>query len=583
MQEKFEEMRFHGIPVSEGIAIGAPFFLSEEQDQVPEFPISLGEVDEEIERYRRALSFSREDLRRLQSDLTVEGSEDVVTIFDTHIQMLEDPMMTTQMEEKIRRTMRNTESVVNLAMRDCENRFSQIPDPFFQQRMVDVMDLAQRILGHLSDRTRHSVGEIPLDSVVFTRELTPSHSAAARAQHVCAFVSKSGGGHSHAALIARAKGIPYVTSVDIEALQKVPFRQVIVDGQTGEVILNPSTDTLEEYRQKKMASSTHAQVLHKECHYDTETVDGCPARVYVNAGDLEELDTITSCGADGMGLFRTEYLLFKNCNFINSEEAQWKVYREVIQKMGGAPAVIRVFDIGGDKTPEGLKEFCDEENPALGCRGIRYLLRRPDFFKTQLRALLRAGLEGDLRILLPLISDVRELIETHQIIQEAIKDLKQEGIACKENTPLGCMIEVPSAVLICDLLAERCDFVAIGTNDLVQYTLGIDRSHSFMGEFCYPAHPSLIRMIKMVVTECRRLNRQVSICGEIASNPLFTPLLLGLGVTDFSCSPRYVPEIKQTIRKNSLLNTFDLAEQVLQLSSAAEISALLHQWSALSS
>lgn len=579
MQGKFEERRFQGVPVSEGIAIGAPFFLTEEQTQVPEFPISLGEVDEEIERYRRALSFSREDLRQLQSDLSGKGSEDAVTILDTHIQMLEDPMMTTQMEEKIRRMLRNTESVFNLAIRDYGDRISQLPNKFFQQRMVDVMDLAQRVLGHLSDRARHSVKEIPLDSVVFTRELTPSHSAAARAQHVCAFVSKLGSGHSHAALIARAKGIPYVSDIDIEILLTVACRQVIVDGLTGEVILNPSMDTLEKYRQKKNALRVSAQALQEESHYDTETSDGCPVRVYANLGDLGGIDEVASCGADGVGLFRTEYLVLEDRDFIFSEEVQHRVYREIIQKMKGAPAVIRVFDVGGEKTPDQMKKEVGEEEGILGCRGIRYLLKRPDLFKIQLRALLRAGLEGDLRLLLPLISDVRELLEAYRMIEEIMEELESEGVPYKKKVPVGCMIEVPSAVLICDLLAERCDFVAIGTNDLMQYTLGIDRSHAFTKEFCYPVHPSVIRMIKMVVTECRRLNRQVSICGEIASNPLFTPLLLGLGVTELSCAPRYVSRIKQAVRKNSLLNTFDLAERILRMSSSAEIFQVLTQWS----
>ncbi|MBI3236587.1 MAG: phosphoenolpyruvate--protein phosphotransferase [Chlamydiales bacterium] len=234
--------------------------------------------------------------------------------------------------------------------------------------------------------------------------------------------------------------------------------------------------------------------------------------------------------------------------------------------------MIRVFDIGGDKNPQGL---LSESAPSSNQRGIRYLLQNPLLFKSQIRAILRVALRGDVRILLPLISDVCELIEVRRLIQEVSYELKKEGIPYQEFVPLGCMIEVPSAVLICDILAKHCDFFSIGTNDLVQYTLGIDRADPLMSDSGYFAHPSIIRMIKMVMTEARRFNLPVSVCGEIASNPLFVPLLLGLGVSDFSCSPRYIPLIKKTVRQSALLNCYELAERVLQLSSSVEVSHIL--------
>lgn len=247
----------------------------------------------------------------------------------------------------------------------------------------------------------------------------------------------------------------------------------------------------------------------------------------------------------------------------------------MIQKVGQLPLVIRVFDVGGDKH-FGLSELAlKEPNPVLGCRGIRFLLRHKDVFKTQLRAILRAAIYGNVRILLPLISDVNELHQTRQLIAEVAKEGKSKNVPMNENILIGCMIEVPSAVLICDILAQQCDFLSIGTNDLVQYTLGIDRNNPSMGDFCYPAHPSVIRMIKMVVTEAKRNRRSVTICGEIASNPLFIPLLLGLGVDEFSCSPRYIPLIKRAIRQTSLITAYELAQYVLTLNSSIEISKVL--------
>ncbi|MBS0651977.1 MAG: phosphoenolpyruvate--protein phosphotransferase [Verrucomicrobia bacterium] len=582
MKEHLKEYRFKGFPVSEGIAIGIPFFLTQEEEQIPEFPITIGEVDDEIARYRKALFSSREDLRRLQSDLVHEGSTDVITIIDAHIQMLEDPMMTTQMEEKIRQMLQNTESVFHSVMSDYETRFSRSSDAFFQQRLIDVMDLAKRVLGHLCPNDKVSISDIPFNSVVFAQELIPSYSAAAHVSRVSAFVTQGGGGNSHAALIARAKGIPYVSCVDISAIRQVPCQCVIVDGQTGDVIVNPGPETLGKYQQRKTSLKTSLQILQKELQYDAETIDGFPVRVYANIGHLNDLDSLSQAGADGIGLFRTEYLFFQSESHVMSEESQYRAYIELLQKANGAPVVIRVFDVGGDKTPEFYTANSKEDVTALGCRGIRYLIRHPEIFKIQLRALLRAAAYGDVRILLPLISDICELIQVRQLIAEVGEELKNKGVAFKEAVPLGCMIEVPSAVLICDVLAKHCDFFSIGTNDLVQYTLGIDRSNPMMSDSCYPAHPSVVRMIKMVVTEARRLNRPVSICGEIASNPLFIPLLLGLGVSDFSCSPRYIPQVKKAIRQYSLLSAYDLAQRVLQLSSSVEVSHVLLEQSALS-
>lgn len=563
-----EEIVIMGVAVSEGIAIGRPLFVGQEEAAVPEFPIALGEVDGEIARYRRALSFSREDLRRLQESL--EGSAEVATIIDAHIQMLEDPMMTTDMEEKIRLMLQNTEAVFDSAIKDYGNRISQITDPFFQQRMSDVMDLAGRILGHLSKKPLGNMEDIPPESVVFTEELTPSD-AAAPVSHVLAFVSCRGGVSSHAALIARAKGIPYVSSIDISACKKVTCHQVVVDGELGVVIFNPTQDTLNRYQLRKR-DLARLEPKKAEGGLSVQTKDGCPVGVYANFGSMSDLERFSESQADGIGLLRTEYLFLEDPQFIQSEERQREIYREIIDKMNGAPLVMRVFDFGGDKTPFWDSSRTLEENPALGCRGIRYLLRNEALLKTQLRALFRASITGDVRILLPLVSDIRELIEVRRIMQEIGEELTVEGVAHRSDLSMGCMIEVPSAVLLCDVFAKKVDFMAIGTNDLVQYTLGADRNNPLTQGLLYPAHPSVLRMIKMVVAECRRLNCPVSICGEMASNPLFIPLLLGLGVTEFSCSLRYLPMIKETISKQSLIDSCALAERILCMDSGFDIA-----------
>lgn len=570
-----EEILIRGFPVSDGIAIGTPFFLNPIEEKTPEFSISLKEVDDEIERYRSALFSSREDLHQLRNNLAEEVSEDAATIIETHIHMLNDPLMTDHMEDKIRNKLQNSESVFKSVITDYEKRFSQNPNPFFQERLVDVMDLANRVLGHLCPTQGHSLLNVPFNSIVFAKELIPSHTASAESSRVSAFVTQSGGGNSHAALIARAKGIPYIACVDVGSLQNISARCVIIDGQAGEIIFNPKRETLEKYKQRHTRLKTSYQILQKELQYDSETIDGCSIQIFANIGNIGDLENLEQYGPDGIGLFRSEYLFFQHRHLISSEEGQYESYVQMIQTVGDMPIVIRAFDVGGDKNPELFPDAEKEPNPVLGCRGIRFLLRYPAIFKTQLRAILRAAVHGDVRILLPLISDIGELEASKAVIAEVSQELRREGIAFKSNVPVGCMIEVPSAVLICDVLAKNCDFLSIGTNDLVQYTLGIDRSNPAMSDFCYPAHPSVLRMIKMVNTEAKRYGKTVTICGEIASNPLFVPLLLGLGVDQLSCSPRYIPIVKRAIRQTTLISAYELAQQILQLNSTAEVSRVL--------
>ena len=558
------ERRFQGVAVSEGIAIGTPFFLHAlQEEKVPIFPIALGEVDIEISRYRGALFSSRQDLKKLQSDLSEEGSEEAVTIIDTHIQMLEDPWITTHMEDKIRQMRQNTESVFRSVITEYESRFSKTRDSFFQERLIDVLDLSRRILGHLSHKK--DLSQIPEDSIVFAHVLVPSHIAAVQGIQVGAFVTQTGGGHSHAALIARARGIPYVAGIDLSFLKEKEPECIIVDGITGSIIINPTRETLEEYVELKTRLKTSHQLLQKDAHLKTETIDGYSVSLLTNIGSLADLDILHKQEMAGVGLFRSEYLFLQNHAFLTSEELQYKAYIEILEKAQGLPVVFRVFDIGGDKN-----FFSEKEDPVFGERGLRFLLKHPEIFTLQLKAIFLAAQKGDVRILLPLVTDVEELLCAKTIIEKVRKDLNLPPL------PLGCMIEVPSAVLTCDSLLKECDFLSIGTNDLMQYTLGIDRSATRSGDLL--AHPSLIRMIKMVMVEAARHNKPVSICGEIASHPRFIPLLLGLGVQEFSCAPRFVPLIKQVIRRITLVQACKIASKALQAVTTTEVSEILKKW-----
>ncbi len=545
-----EERRLKGVSLSEGFAIGIPFFFVPQETKIPEFSISLKEVNGEIARYRSALFSSREDLKQMQSHLLGEAS----SIIESHIHMLEDPLITEGIEEGIRQRLQNPEAVFHSVISDYEKRFSQRAGSFFQERLTDVMDLAQRVLGHLNPSKGSSLEQVPFNSIVFTQELLPSHIVSVKGERICAFVTQRGGRHSHAALMARAKGIPYVASIDIG--EQMAIHSVIVDGEKGEVILNPTPSTLGLYTERVASFNAPSQ---EELDLP---LDECA--VYVNVGHVEELKN----PSEGIGLFRSEYLFLENKHIIASEEKQYRAYVELLDAMKGLPVVIRAFDIGGDKT------FSTEN---LGCRGIRFLLAHRELFTLQLRALLRAGLHGDLSLLLPLVADVGELILSKQLLQEAALALHKEGIACKDSLPIGCMIELPSAVMSCDILLKQCDFFSIGTNDLVQYTFGIDRNQITEEELYYPAHPSLIRMLSRVILEAKKQGKPVTLCGEIASNPLFAPLLLGLGFERLSCAPRAILAVKRALRKTTLLRAKLLAEKVLQLGSIDEVMEALRR------
>lgn len=561
--------------VSEGIAIGRPHLLKIVEEEIPDFEISHGEVDSEVARYRKALYSSKEDLNKLRQDLEMEGSDEAVSTIETHIQMLDDPMITTHMEGKIRQKLRNTESVFHSEIHDYVSRFSERTDAFFQERIVDVEDISKRILGHLSEKAPCKEHMISVGSIVFAIEISPSYIASAHPGVIGAVVSKHGGGNSHAALIARSKGIPYLTGVDPKELEEYEIEEAIVDAFEGVLILNPSKETRELYQEKQQQLATRYQLYLEEDHLRAETADGISLSIYVNIGSVDDLDSYPYHHS-GVGLFRTEYLFLQTQEFYPSEEYQERIYRELIEKMEGLPCVIRVFDLGGDKNPNLFHSRFKEPNPVMGNRGIRFLLRNPKMFRTQLRALFKAAdsSSSNVNLLLPLISDIGELQKSKEIIKSVQKELREEGVTAPD-LKIGCMIEVPSAVMICDALAQECDFLSLGTNDLVQYTLGVDRANPLMSELYYPAHPSVIRMIKMISLEAKRQNTYVTICGEIASNTLFTPLLIGLGLTHFSVSPRYIPLIKQTARKWQLNEAKELADQILQFSDPKEISAFL--------
>lgn len=566
------EVRLQGTPICRGVSIGKPVVFLPTPDVIPEITIDDDNLELEVNRYRDALVQSRQELESLQKDFEKDQFQEGVQILGAQLQMTYDPMLTTHIEHAICSTHKNAEFVLQSFIEEYETKFKTIEDPFFQDRFRDIQDIHRRVMGYLRSKQRLSLANIPPDSIIFARALTAADTAEANSASASALVTELGGPASHAAIVAKAKGTPYVSSIAFQDIDPTEHNLVIVDGRTGDVILSPSKDTLKKYRDVRNKLLMQMENLVDVKNLASETYDGYSVRLSANIEMASELDLLHQHGGSGVGLFRSEYIFRDNDRF-PTEEEQFVIYRELVEKMRGLPIVIRTFDVGGDKGSPLQKDF-HEENPFLGCRAIRFLLKERDIFKTQLRAVLRASVFGDVSIMFPMVSTLSELIEAKNMIFEVQAELEKEKQKCG-RVRIGCMIEVPSAAIIADLLAKECDFLSIGTNDLVQYALAVDRSNHQMSSLYTPTHPSVLRLIKIIVHEAANQGIPVAICGEVAADPRFTPLLLGLGIHELSVSARYLPAVKQAIRNTSIVEASQLAERALTLTSAGEIQELL--------
>lgn len=571
MQLEGCEMVLRGLPICRGIAIGKPHFLSRLDFAIFETPITQAQMKREIERYRRALVRSEEDIKRLQMQLERESASEGIPILEAQLEMLQDPLLTTEIEKEIKKLKRNAEFVFQQALVKYQARFESIDDPFFAERFQDLQDLARRIFIYLNEAENGEFDDLSPHSIVCASELTASDAASAHSYSVNAFITEVGGPTSHAAIVAKAKGIPCVTNINLEELRNAGAEVIIVDGRTGSVIINPGEEVLKSYELLKTQMRNQFQVLEGVTNLPCETFDGYPVRLHANLASPADLELIHSVGGEGIGLFRSEYIFLPK-HEIPSEEAQYQIYRKLALGMSPHPVVIRTFDLGGDKTVKAPPFGAVERASFLSGRATRFFLREKNVLKTQLRAILRACEWGNVSILFPMISTLDELREAKRILEETKKEV---GIS--QPVRMGCMIEVPSAAVIVDHFVKECDFLSIGTNDLVQYTLALDRSELALHDFFEPTDPSLIRLIKVVTNEANRAKIPVSVCGEIASDPRFTALLLGLGIQELSVAPRFLPVIKNAIRRTSIVRAVQLADLVLGMTTSSEVLELIVQ------
>ncbi len=565
-----KESTICGIPTSHGIAIGKLVFFTHDEGSVNEINVSDEQVKNEVIRYERAVKRTKQDIKRLKKQLEIDRSLEAAAILETQLQILDDPLLTSEIKENIVQSKKNAEFVFHRFLQQYQKKFNEIKDPFFRERGCDLLDISRRILGYLKESGRVSIASLPMGSIVFSHEIAASDVAEAHPQNICAIISDTGGATSHAAIVAKAKGIPYIVNVSFSSIEVAVNSEIIVDGSTGEIILHPLGKTLTQYKKAKKQLDSLYNELEKTCSLKSETWDGFEVKLSANIEMVSEIDALHQYGGCGVGLFRSEYI-FLSKQSIPSEEAQYLIYSQIISAMKGLPIVIRTFDLGGDK-----QQAWQKASPYLGSRAIRFLLKEKDLFKAQIRAILRASERGAASIMFPMIADLSELTEAKELIAEVQNELSLSRKITEKKVRIGCMIEVPSAAVISDLLAKECDFLAIGTNDLIQYLFAVDRSNQAVGEHYNSMHPALIRMIKLIVTQASQYGTPVCVCGEIAGDPRFTPLLIGLGVHELSVSIRNLPLIKKVVRQTSVVRAHQLAEQVLELASSSEIQELLN-------
>ncbi|MCB1112067.1 MAG: phosphoenolpyruvate--protein phosphotransferase [Chlamydiales bacterium] len=574
MSRTATEILLTGEAICQGIAIGRIYIYDRNaRTNTPEFDLREHQIDAEIERFQKALKKTRAEILSLIKQLKVDATDEAVAILETHLQILDDHHLSHSVEQEIRHSRKNAEYVFCHAIIEIQKRFDLIHDSFFRERFCDIQDVANRIMGNLHAEIKHTLTNIPHDSIVFAEELTASDTAEAKASLISAFVTCKGGATSHAAIVARAKGIPYVSSVMITEEISDNDHIVIVDGYNGKVIINPSDVTIAHYKKIREQISKEFAQLQSSNKFPAETFDGYQIQLSANVEMINDLDLVRKQGSGGIGLFRSEYI-FLSSNNVPSENEQYQIYKKLIKKMDGLPIVIRTFDIGGDKQLPANNEL-KLINPFVGNRTMHFLLKEKKLLKTQLRAIVRASKYGSTSILFPMVTSLCELKQAKALLNEVMKELEYEKKEFDSNIRVGCMIEVPSAAIISDLLAQECDFLSIGTNDLVQYSLAVDRSSHHEHSSMLPTHPCVIRLIRLIVTEANLHGIPVSVCGEVAADPRYTPLLLGLGVHELSLSSRYIPVIKNAIRRCSIVAASRLADKALALDSAEEIMNLI--------
>ncbi len=568
-QKKSGEKMIKGIAASPGIAIGRVFIWDSEEYNISKSEIKDQQVAFEIVRFEEALIKTRAEILDIQKKISKEMGVEHAEIFNAHLLVLEDRMLIEEVINRVKQEKINAEYIFAGVLKKYYEIFSKMDDEYLKERLIDIQDVGKRVLRNLLGKQKRGLLQLEEKVVIVATNLSPSDTALMHKKNVIGFATDMGGRTSHTAILARSMEITAVVGLKTLTPSVKNGAVIIVDGNQGEVIINPDKAVIRKYQKEKKKFERFGQGLSKLKTLPAITKDAHQVLVGANIEFPEEIASVLAHGAQGIGLYRTEYMYLNRVD-LPTEEEHFLAYKKVTQHMKKNVVVIRTMDLGGDKFVSHL-DIPMEMNPLMGRRAIRFCLDRPDIFKAQLRGILRASVFGNLKIMYPMISGLDELRQANKILQEAKNELKKRHVPYDRSIEVGIMIEVPSAALIADILAKEVDFFSIGTNDLIQYSLAVDRVNEKIAYLYKPAHPAVLRLIKGVIDAGHDAEIWVGMCGEMASDPPFTLLLLGMGLDEFSASSVSVPEIKKVIRSVSYAQAKLIADKALTLSTAAQI------------
>jgi phosphotransferase system enzyme I (PtsI) len=555
-----------GIAASPGVAIGKAIIYKKGEVMVQ--PHEITNFEEELERFRKAVEVSKKQLKEAQDKTAREIGESEAKIFQAQSLILEDPSLirevTKSIEEKV-----NAETAVRRFIEKYVAIFKTMENAYIKARAADIQDVGDRIVNNLLGISVNPLAGLQSKAIIITRDLSPSDTAQMNKELVLGFATDAGGLTSHTAIMARALGIPAVVGLGNVVENVKTGDDLIIDGTAGIVIINPTNEKIAQYEKEKTQYDLRQKEFDSAKYYAAETTDGRKVEVAANVGSPEEMDIALSYGAEGIGLFRTEFS-YLNRDSLPTEEELFKLYKKAAEIMKEKTVIIRTLDVGGDKYLPYLK-MPQETNPFLGWRGIRICLSNPDLFKTQLRAIFRASAFGNLKIMFPMISSVEEVQAAKKLCDEIKDELATQGVPYKKDTEIGIMIETPSAAVTSDLLAKEVGFFSIGTNDLIQYSMAVDRTNEKVAYLYEPLHPSVLRLVKSAIENAHKANKWIGMCGEMAGDPLCVPILIGLGLDELSVAAFSIPKVKKIVRSVSCAEAKKIARKALGLNTANEV------------
>jgi len=567
------ERVFQGIGVSPGVARGKILVYRIAEEVVPEYDLAPDQIPQEIARFEQALIKTREQLLQLQQRIAAGvGSSAPSSILDVHLSITEDPALIDPVMHRLEKEHKNVEHIFHDVIHKYMQTLLEIPDDYLRERVADIQDVGHRILRNLLGCEHVGLANVPPGTIVVAYDLSPSDTSSLNRQNVVGFATDIGSHTSHTAIVARSLNLPAVVGLR-DASQHVHDGQIaLLDGYSGTLVVEPSQQTLFIYGQLEQKRHTLEERLAALRDLPAETLDG---RRIVIAGNIElpeDMTALQQVGAEGVGLFRTEFLYLNRKDF-PSEEEQYAKYLAVTRAAKPHPVIIRTLDLGGDKFRS--EDEGRETNPFLGFRAIRFCLANPDVFIAQLRAILRASAEGNVMIMYPMISGISEVIRANEILDQVMADLRKEGKPFNENIPVGAMIEIPSAATTAEMIAKEVDFFSIGSNDLIQYTLAVDRVNERVASLYEPTHPAILRLIRNTVESAHNNNIWVGVCGEMAGDPLYVPLLVGMGVDELSVGAANLLRVKEVIRRLKMSDAQELAAATLHVTHSREVQAML--------